>query len=363
MKRFLMAALLVAFAGTVSVRADDKKDEKPKDRAEQLKELKEDFQKAIPDVVKEWRAASSDDAREKALGKLDPLIQRGYKIVEADPKDKTSMEALRFLIGTRPEPTEKVLKLIATHHVNDPVVRQLLQQFAGSKAESVHAFLKTVIEKADAKDVKGIATYALAQGLHAQAEEAKTPQAAAKLDQEAEALLDKVSKEFGDATFGRDNLKKAAEKTLFEIRNLSIGKNAPEVVSRDLDEKEAKLSALKGKVVVLDIWATWCGPCRAMIPHEREMVEKLKDKPFVLVSVSADEKKETLKEFLEKEKMPWTHWWEGRRDGGIINDWNVRFFPTIYVIDHKGVIRHKGLRGAELEKAVEKLIEEAEKKS
>src|SRR5262249_33493115 len=152
------------------------------------------------------------------------------------------------------------------------------------------------------------------------------------------------------------------EKFLFEIRNLSIGKNAPEVSSKDLDDKPAKLSDLRGKVVVLDIWATWCGPCRAMIPHEREMVEKLKDKPFALISISADDKKETLQEFLENEKMPWTHWWEGRRDGGIINDWNVRFFPTIYVLDAKGVIRHKGLRGKALEEAVEKLIEETAKK-
>jgi thiol-disulfide isomerase/thioredoxin len=154
-------------------------------------------------------------------------------------------------------------------------------------------------------------------------------------------------------------LKKQAGKTLFEIRNLSIGKTAPEVVSKDLEDKEVKLSSLRGKVVVLDIWATWCGPCRAMIPHEREMVEKMKDKPFALVSISADDDKETLVEFLKKEKMPWTHWWEGRRQGGILNDWNVKFFPTIYVLDAKGVIRHKGLRGEALEKAVEELVKEA----
>ena len=71
------------------------------------------------------------------------------------------------------------------------------------------------------------------------------------------------------------------------------------------------------------------------------MVEKLKDKPFVLISVSADDKKETLKEFLQTEKMPWTHWWEGQRESGILKDWNVRFFPTIYVIDAKGVLRYE----------------------
>ena len=96
-----------------------------------------------------------------------------------------------------------------------------------------------------------------------------------------------------------------------------------------------------------------------MIPHEREMVERLKGKPFALISISGDDKVETLTEFLKKEPMPWTHWFAGR--GGMIRDWNVQFFPTIYVIDKAGVIRHKGLRGAELEAAVKVLLDEPQR--
>jgi thiol-disulfide isomerase/thioredoxin len=366
MNRIILAALVAALAYAAPMRADDKSDkpaektaDKPKDRAEQLKDLQAEFQKMLPEVIPAFRAAKTDQEREKALDKFEPLRQTGYKLVQQDPKDEVSFNTLMFLLQTSPTPPQKALDLLAEHHVDNPGLGMVSAQLAHATSPEARKFLKTLASKAKDKNVKGGAIYALAQSIHAEAEEPKNQATAATLNKEAESLLESVIKDYADATA----LKKQAEKSLFEIRNLAIGKTAPEVVSKDLDEKTTKLSDLRGKVVVLDIWATWCGPCRAMIPHEREMVEKLKDKPFAFVSISADEKKETLKDFIEtKEKMPWTHWWEGRHDGGILNDWNVQFFPTIYVLDSKGVIRNKNVRGKELEDAVTKLLEEMEKK-
>jgi len=140
---------------------------------------------------------------------------------------------------------------------------------------------------------------------------------------------------------------------------LRIGAKAPETVCQDVNGSKVNLSDLSGKVVVLDFWATWCGPCRAMIPHERELVEKMKDKPFALVSVSCDAQKQTLQKFLEKEEMPWTHWFDGQH-GSIGKKLNIRYYPTIYVLDAKGTIRYKGVRGEAMDKAVETLLKEVE---
>ena len=143
------------------------------------------------------------------------------------------------------------------------------------------------------------------------------------------------------------------------LLDLSVGKAAPEVHALNLAGKKVKLSDLKGKVVVLDFWATWCGPCKAMIPHTRALVKKMDGKPFVFVSISADEKKSTLETFLKKTPMPWTHWHNGTV--GIVDDWDIEAFPTIFILDAKGIIRAK-IEGADnkaIEEEVEKLLKEA----
>jgi len=98
-----------------------------------------------------------------------------------------------------------------------------------------------------------------------------------------------------------------------------------------------------------------------MIPHEREMVKRLEGKPFVLVSVSCDDKKEKLVGFLKQEPkgpMPWTQWWSG--PGGVnIEAWEGDTIPRIYVIDAKGVIRYRDVRGKDMDRAVDALLAEA----
>jgi hypothetical protein len=95
----------------------------------------------------------------------------------------------------------------------------------------------------------------------------------------------------------------------------------------------------------------------ANVAGGKSSLAELKGQPFELISISGDEKLDTLTNFLKTESMPWTHWWNGNQ-GGIMDDWSIKYFPTIYVIDKKGVIRFKDVREEELSKAVKSLLAE-----
>jgi len=100
-----------------------------------------------------------------------------------------------------------------------------------------------------------------------------------------------------------------------------------------------------------------------MYPHERSLVKRLENKPFALLGVNSDIDKEKLKAVLQEEKITWRSFWNGPEgtSGPISTKWNVTGWPTIYVLDHKGVIRHKNVRGEAMDKAVDALLEELEK--
>jgi thiol-disulfide isomerase/thioredoxin len=355
MMRLRLAATIAALVAAVpfGMAQDQKEQTRPTERQSQLDALIQDFVKARKEAyaaMRQAKTAEEKSAAEAKLPKEADFLPRVHKLVAGGATDDVAAEALAFAVFGLDTKDEKVFQALSKHFVKTDKIGRFVQMAMSGAPDRAKPVLVTVLEQNPSQELKGLACYALG----AMAFEKEGEKAA----KEAETYFARVEKDFADVKAGRKGtLGEMAKGSLFELRNLQVGMKAPAAESKNLKGEKVSLADYSGKVVILDIWATWCGPCKAMIPHEREMVAKFKDKPFSLVSISVDEDKKELEEFLEKESMPWVHWWEGA-EAPLVKQWNVRFFPTIYVIDGKGVIRHKNIRGEELEKAVEKLLAE-----
>lgn len=183
---------------------------------------------------------------------------------------------------------------------------------------------------------------------------------AAREEAEAIKLYTELRDKYGAESHGNTTYREIANLALHEIQHLGIGKPAPEIVGEDIDGVKFKLSDYRGKVVLLSFWSTTCGPCMRAVPHEREIVERLKGKPFVLVGVNSDVDKTQLKSALEKHKIGWRSFWCGDEgaESGIYKAWGVTGIPAIYLLDDKGIIRSKRPYGQGLDETLDKLISE-----
>jgi hypothetical protein len=101
-----------------------------------------------------------------------------------------------------------------------------------------------------------------------------------------------------------------------------------------------------------------------MYPHERSLVKRLADEPFALLGINSDRSREALKTRMQEENITWRSWWDGgSTEGPIATRWNVMAWPTVYVLDSKGVIRFKDVRGEDLDRAVDALLDERKPES
>lgn len=311
---------------------------------------------------------------------------------------------------------EEAIEVIMEHHMDDARVIHVLDSLCGSiPSKQTESILRTTFEHGADRSTRAAAAFALARYLyyqslyHRRSSQLKNEPAVKnsfdrhwklvvtpyleenfsynhqKVTSEVDALLDQIAREYSDTNApdwrisgpGKVFLSTIARKEpqtygdlareLMRKRDtLAPGNRAPAISGRDADERPFRLRDFEGKVVLLTFSANWCAPCKKLYPIQRNLVEKFRNENFVLLSVSRDERVETLQAARESGEITWRCWWDGL-DGPIGKAWSNTATPSIYLLNHKHVIQEAHLHAKssqeDFERAIHTVLGEIDQKS
>ena len=140
-------------------------------------------------------------------------------------------------------------------------------------------------------------------------------------------------------------------------KGLEVGATFPDFEGKDTEGKPLSIANYKGKVVLLDFWATWCGPCVAELPNVLKSYEQHHSKGFEIIGISLDQEEDALKSFIKKKNMTWVQYFDGKGWGNkLAGKYGITSIPATFLLDGEGKIIGKDLRGEALEAAVAKAL-------
>jgi thiol-disulfide isomerase/thioredoxin len=140
---------------------------------------------------------------------------------------------------------------------------------------------------------------------------------------------------------------------------LARARMAPAFAIDTDDGRHVTLDDFQGKVVLLDFWATWCGPCREALPHLQQVAKKFQGEPLVILSVSLDSDEKKWKDFVAKNEMTWLQYRDGGFTSPIAKLFGVNAIPHTFTIDADGVLQDEHIGDASIEGKLKKLIARA----
>jgi peroxiredoxin len=306
-------------------------------------------------------------------------------LAQKHPEDPAALDALNWVVGHSlfTSEADAAMDLLARDHSDKPALSSIvceLNRLYGEAFPPLERMLRQLQVKSSNVAVRGNACLSLAHKLRQKRTKAENdafqnalfmkggsvpyvekPKFSEKellqiLEDRIE-LLHRVAKEYGQIEVNGQRLAELAET---ERRSVGVGDATPDINSSDTDERPFKLSDYRGKVVVLVFSTSSCPPCVASYPEHRRLIKTFEGQPFALLSVNADSKDVVLQS-IEAGKITWRCWCDGPADGPICTQWNVVGFPTIFVIDARGVVRFVNVQSRTLESAVEFLLSERAK--
>lgn len=173
------------------------------------------------------------------------------------------------------------------------------------------------------------------------------------------ALLKDVKKDFPESNIAKniDQAIASIEQQAAAEKILAVGQPFPAFDEKDLNGQSLSPANFKGKVVLIDFWATWCGPCVAELPNVLAAYEKFHGKGFEIIGISLDQSRDALTTFIKEKNMPWAQYFDGLGWKNKLGEqFGIHSIPATYLLDRDGKIVAKGLRGPDLASKLAELL-------
>ena len=295
-------------------------------------------------------------------------VPKLLQVATANRKSKTAFQAYAMacllLKGTDPKVTGRFLQeataALLQDHISEKELGGVALLMASLPQHDTKDFLRSVVKNSPHREARAFACLCLATNLQQQTN-ARPDSDSKTTDKELVGLLNRLTKEFSDVLLGGKPMSEVAKPLLYEKEHLSIGAAAPDIIGTDGDGKDFRLKDYRGKVILLTFWGDWSSLCQQLYPYARILVTKNLHRRFAMLGVNTDSP-ERLSEVQKAKKVTWRSWSDGS-SGPIASQWNVSVIPMTYLIDHKCIIRYKGLLEPDfVEQAVESLLLDADGK-
>jgi len=267
-----------------------------------------------------------------------PIIARLWTIAKSGPREDRLPALTLIAAWGPPDPAQRALLAMAQGWRDAGQLAPALEgAFDESRAPAKRAVLATLVRTSRSRAVIGSARYLLAAQTLAQAP--ARPRALAELRLVRARYGDVPTTLLGAGDPPR--LGTVAAALQFRTERLKPGAPLPPMAARDLDGQRVSSAQFRGKVTLIDFWATWCPPCVAAMPELRRVAASLRGQAFQIVSISGDASAATAKAFVTRNGNAWPQWQVGP-SGVVSPEWSNSSFPFYILIDRHGTIKALG---------------------